>query len=92
MGGNGGHEEIPGGLCVIEEKQADEQSALQIKENGVAHFAAVSIEKSFSLSMRLRKKSCKRCLINFLLLAKMVMTTRKQQSKIPVTQSSWRNK
>lgn len=40
MGGNGGHEEIPGGLCVIEEKQADEQSALQIKENGVAHFAA----------------------------------------------------
>lgn len=48
MGGNGRHEEIPGGLCVIEEKQADEQSALQIKKNGVAHFATRSLSRKVS--------------------------------------------
>lgn len=81
MGGNGGHEEIPGGLCVIEEKQADEQSALQIKENGVAHFAARLYREKFLLVHAVEEKSCKRCLINFLLLAKMVMTTRNSRAR-----------
>ena len=49
MGGNGGHEEVSGSLCVIEEKKADEQSALHIKENGVAHFAARLYREKFLL-------------------------------------------
>ena len=56
MGGNGGHEEIPGGLCVIEEKQANEQSALQIKENGVAHFAARLYREKFLLVHAVEEK------------------------------------